>query len=54
MTHDDDRQERDDFEPTPKRRDPERVEPDTTATDPDEHSFDLPDGADPRVQQPGD
>jgi hypothetical protein len=54
MTHDDDRQERDDFEPTIKRPDPERVVRDTTPTDADEHSLDIPVGAEPRVQQPGD
>jgi hypothetical protein len=53
MAHDDERQERDDFEPTIRRPNPERVERDTTPTDPEEHSLDIGDGADPRVEQPG-
>jgi hypothetical protein len=53
VAHDDEGQERDDFEPTIRRPDPERVERDTTPTDPEEHSLDIGDGADPRVEQPG-
>lgn len=54
MRHDDANQERDDFEPTVKRADPARVERDPSPTDPEEHSLDIGDDSDPRVQQPGD
>jgi hypothetical protein len=53
MSHDDERQERNDFQPTIKRDDPDRVEPDRGETNPDEHSVDVGDGWDPRVEQPG-
>jgi hypothetical protein len=53
MAPDDERLERDDFVPTIRRPDPERVERDTTPSDPEEHSLVIGDGADPRVEQPG-
>lgn len=46
-------QERTDFHPTVKRDDPDRVEGVDAETDPEEHTVDLGDASDTRVQQPG-